>query len=142
MPIPNFETTNTETGQPLPRPASTTGNAGSSDLIAAQMTDLKPCPFCGNDGSDPSTPLQVQPGALTDYVCCAQCGVFGPDSDPDKNLSAAKAWNQRAQQPLAAALRAAVQDLTVYADISVSRTAQVVLVEDILAAIAELEGAG
>lgn len=59
------------------------------------MTELQPCPFCGNDGSDPSFPLQVEAGVFGGWVCCKQCGALGPDGNSYKNLNAVEAWNQR-----------------------------------------------
>lgn len=66
------------------------------------MTELKPCPFCGN----PAMMLQGTDGGEPYlYVECGCCGVSTPFfyCDEEDTLSGAKeivakAWNRRAEQ--------------------------------------------
>ena len=56
------------------------------------MTELKNCPFCGDNNVKPYNLL----GRDTDYVvaCCnIDCGAEGPDKDTEE--AAIKAWNTR-----------------------------------------------
>ena len=62
------------------------------------MTDLKPCPFCGNNRS-----RIVHPDEFCGY--CPRCGTIGPMSDTPE--LAAAAWNTR---PAEDALRAELAD--------------------------------
>ena len=56
------------------------------------MTELKNCPFCGDNNVKPYNLL----GQDTDYAvaCCnIDCGAEGPDKDTEE--AAIKAWNTR-----------------------------------------------
>jgi len=65
--------------------------------MAATMTALEACPFCGNDksrqmnGDDDITLCGIAP---LWFVSCPQCGATGP-SDREQT-PALKAWNTRA----------------------------------------------
>lgn len=66
------------------------------------MTELKPCPFCGN----PAMMLKGTDGGYPYiYVICGSCGVSTPyffldEEDRLRKVKdiAAKAWNRRAEQ--------------------------------------------
>lgn len=69
------------------------------------MTDLLPCPFCGNDGTPGHSQLVIQrslsPHADWTFVQCGACGSNGPkvytigDSDLYRE-NAMILWNERA----------------------------------------------
>ena len=67
--------------------------------------DIKPCPFCGNDGN--SEPLAVQSGICVGMqrtaVFCGACFGKGPsvhDSDVNANSIAIRYWNAATAQTL------------------------------------------
>lgn len=78
MPIPDFESSPSETTLPMPSQASTIENEASS-----KDHSLLPCPFCGNE--NPSDDFL--------YMTCDVCGAYGPD--PKDGMTAAELWNQR-----------------------------------------------
>ena len=71
-------------------------------------SDLKPCPFCGNDGKPAHSQLVLQrsisPHADWKFVQCGACGSTGPKVfvvDAEKrselyNQNAMILWNERA----------------------------------------------
>lgn len=79
MPIPDFESSPSETTLPTPSQASTIENEASSEDHS-----LLPCPFCGSEKLDTQT---------FTYVICDKCGAFGPY--PRKGKSGVELWNQR-----------------------------------------------
>ena len=69
------------------------------------MSELKPCPFCGNEGIQ----IRYQGGGLDWTIRCKVCGnKTGHHKQRD---SAELAWNRRAPDPEKAELVAALRDL-------------------------------
>ncbi len=68
--------------------------------------ELKPCPFCGGDKA---RTIFIRDGRKVACICgaCGKPEFYGPLDRPDAERRAITAWNTRAPQPTAEAMREA-----------------------------------